>query len=136
MTLPAPEGDTGGEVGVSPSRSAAPGGKAELLYKSAAVKFPTDWSHDGKYIIFYQSGEGTRLDVWGLSLADKHAAPILDTVYTEGFATLSPNGKWLAYQLAQGERHEVYIQAFDGLTSLVGTGYDMGIINDGCQRAT
>ena len=98
-------------------RPAAPGGRAELLYKSPAVKFPTDWSHDGKYVLFYQKGQGTGLDVWGVSLADRHAAPILDTVYTEGFATLSPNGKWMAYQFSQGEQQEIYVQAFDVLTS-------------------
>ena len=42
-------------------------------------------------------------------------APVLDTVYAEGFGTISPDGKWLAYQSDQSGRNEVYVQAFDGL---------------------
>ena len=96
---------------------AAVGAKAELLLKSADKKFPSDWSHDGKYIAFSLEGAGTRLDVWGLSVGDRRAAPILDTVYAEGFATISPDGKWLAYQSDQSGRNEVYVQSFDGLNN-------------------
>jgi eukaryotic-like serine/threonine-protein kinase len=93
------------------------GAKAELLGKSADKKFPSDWSHDGKYITFSQEGAGTRLDIWGLSVGDRRLTPVLDTVYAEGFATVSPDGKWLAYQSDQSGRNEVYVQAFDGLSN-------------------
>ena len=69
------------------------GSRPELLLKNADRKFPSDWSHDGKYILYSVDGAGTRLDVWGLSVGDRRAAPILDTVYAEGFATISPDGK-------------------------------------------
>ena len=98
-------------------RAAQAGSKAELLLKSAGQKFPTDWSHDGKYITYSLEGAGTRLDIWGFSLGDRHAAPILDTVYAEAFATMSPDGKWFAYQSDQSGRNEVLVQAFDGLNS-------------------
>ena len=89
--------------------------KGELLLKTSDKKFPSDWSRDGKNIIFSMEGVGTRLDIWGLSLADRHAAPVVNTVYAEGFATLSPDGRWMAYQSDQSGRNEVYVQAFDGL---------------------
>ena len=98
-------------------RALAPGSHAEPLFRSAADKYPTDWSRDGKYLLFYQEGVGTRLDVWGYSMLEHRAAPIVDTVYTEGFATLSPNGKWIAFQSDHSGHNEVYIQAFDGLNS-------------------
>jgi Tol biopolymer transport system component len=98
-------------------RAAQPGSKAELLLKSASQKFPTDWSHDGKYITYSLEGAGTRLDIWGVSLGDRHAAPILDTVYAEAFATMSPDGRWFAYQSDESGRNEVLVQAFDGLNS-------------------
>ena len=99
------------------SRLALPGSHGELLLKSDAAKYPTDWSHDGKYLIFGQAGKGTRLDVWGLSVGDRRSAPILDTVYAEGFGAISPDGKWLAYQSDQSGRNEIYIQQFDGLSN-------------------
>src|ERR1035437_5129948 len=98
-------------------RAAQVGSKAELLLKSPDRKFPTDWSHDGKYIAYMMDGVGTRLDLWGFSVGDRRVAPILDTVYAEGFATISPDGKWLAYQSDQSGRNEVYVQAFDGLNN-------------------
>jgi len=52
-----------------------------------------------------------------MSLGDHKTAPILDTVYAEGFATLSPDGKWVAYQSDQSGRNEVYVQSFDGLNN-------------------
>jgi len=98
-------------------RPAQVGSKAELLLKTADRKFPSDWSHDGKYIVYSVEGAGTRLDLWGLSVGDRRAAPILDTVFAEAFATISPDGKWMAYQSDQSGRNEVYVQSFDGLNN-------------------
>jgi Tol biopolymer transport system component len=91
-------------------------GRAELFYKSTLPKFPTDWSRDGRYILFFVVSPGTGLDVWAMSTADRKAAPILDTIYQETSATLSPDGKWLAFQSDQTGRPEVYVQAFEGAT--------------------
>jgi Tol biopolymer transport system component len=98
-------------------RGLDPNSKVELLYRSDADKYPTDASRDGKYVMFYQESPGTRLDIWGFSIAEKRAAPVVSTVYTEAFATISPNGKWLAFQSDQSGRNEVYVQAWDGLTT-------------------
>jgi Tol biopolymer transport system component len=92
-------------------------GRAELLYKSALPKYPTDWSRDGRYILFGVISPGTRMDVWAIGMADRKAAPILDTIYSEGYAALSPDGKWLAFQSDQSGRNEVYVQPFEGATS-------------------
>jgi Tol biopolymer transport system component len=97
------------------TRAAQVGAKPELLLKSADQKFPSDWSHDGRYIVYTMTGLGTHLDLWGLSVGDRRSAPILNTVYSEGFATISPDGKWLAYQSDATGRNEVYVQAFEGL---------------------
>ncbi len=99
------------------TRPAQVGSKPELLLKSADQKFPSDWSHDGRYIVYTLSGADTHLDLWALSVGDRRSAPILDTVYSEGFATISPDGKWLAYQSDQTGHNEVYVQAFDGLNN-------------------
>jgi eukaryotic-like serine/threonine-protein kinase len=87
------------------------------VLKNESKKYPTDWSHDGKHILYGIEGVGTRLDIWGYSLGDRRTAPIVDTVFSEAFGAISPNGKWLAYQSNQGGHGEVYVQAFDGLSS-------------------
>ncbi|MEI9975784.1 MAG: hypothetical protein WDO73_29220 [Ignavibacteriota bacterium] len=68
------------------------------------------------FLLFTLAGEGTRTDIWAMSLADRRAGPVLDTIYTEGAAVLSPNGKWLAYQSDEADREQVYVQPFDGIT--------------------
>ncbi len=99
------------------TRALPVGSKAELLLKNADQKFPTDWSRDGRYIVFTVKSASTRVDLWGLSVGDRRAAPLLDTVYAEGFATISPDGKWLAYQSDATGRNEVYLQSFGGLNN-------------------
>ena len=111
------------------TRSPLPGSKPELLLQTAARKYPTDWSRDGRYLTFSQTGNGTRLDVWGFSLKDHRAAPLLDTVYSEGFGSISPDGKWLAYQSDQSGRTEVYVQPFEALTD--GTKRSWMVSNNG-----
>ena len=92
-------------------------GKPQLVFRNTLPKNPTDWSRDGKYILFDMLGEGTGLDAWAVSLADHRAAPLVDTVYSEGHAALSPDGKWLAFQSDESRRNEVYVQPFGGLVA-------------------
>ncbi|MEO8371337.1 MAG: protein kinase [Candidatus Solibacter sp.] len=98
-------------------RGVRPDSKAELYVKGADRKFPADWSHDGRYITFsVEQGKDTHLDLWGLSVGDRRFAPIMQTVYSEGFGAVSPDGKWMAYQSDQSGKNEVFVQAFDGLS--------------------
>ncbi len=99
-------------------RPAEPGSKADLLFRSSAVKKPSDWSHDGRFILFDVLSDSTKLDTWALSTADRHAGPILDSVNAEGHATLSPDGKWMAFDSDDSGRLEVYVQSFDGINSI------------------
>lgn len=94
-------------------RPANSSGHAELLFKSGSPKYPTDWSRDGRYILFGVLSESTRSDIWALSVADRRAFAIAQTIYSEGYPALSPDGKWLAYQSDQSGRNEVYVERFE-----------------------
>ncbi|MEO8596364.1 MAG: protein kinase [Candidatus Solibacter sp.] len=91
--------------------------KPELYVKSAERKFPSDWSRDGRFVLFSVEQKDTRLDLWGLSVGDRRTAPVLDTMYSEGFGTISPDGKWMAYQSDQSGKNEIFVQSWDGLTN-------------------
>lgn len=91
------------------------GGAPEALYRDDNAKYPTDWSRDGRFLLFHEEAPGTQMGIWALSLPDRHAAPILDTLFNEGYPALSPDGKWLAYQSDDSGRFEVYVQSFEGL---------------------
>ncbi len=92
-------------------------GRAEVFYTSTLPKYPTDWSRDGRYILFGVVAPNTRSDVWAITTAGRQAAPILDTINSESYATLSPDGKWLAFQSDESGRTEVYVQPFEFATS-------------------
>jgi len=88
-------------------------GKEELLFQSSLAKYPTDWTRDGKYILFGALGEGTGSDVWALSLPSKQAGPLIQTIHAEGYASVSPDGRWLAYQSDETGANEIYVQPFE-----------------------
>ena len=72
---------------------------------------PSDWSRDGKTLFYsngFQNGEQT---TWAVSLdGDRKARLVMDHAFD---ATLSPNGRWLAYTLFAGTS-EVYVVAYGG----------------------
>src|SRR5262245_36446462 len=81
-------------------KNASLAGEEKLLLKSAYVKFPTDWSRDGRFIIFSQIDPKTKSDVWALPVTGSGEAkpfPLVRNEANEGKGTLSPNGRWLAY---------------------------------------
>src|SRR5208337_3282395 len=88
-------------------------------------KSPSDWSLDGKYLFFGVTTEATKSDIWAMSMAERRAGPVLDTVFSEGYAALSPDGKWLAYMSDESGRNQVYVQPFDGISEGTKRRYDI-----------
>jgi Tol biopolymer transport system component len=72
---------------------------------------PSDWSRDGKTLFYsngFQTGEQT---TWAVPLdGDRKPHLVMDHAFG---ATLSPNGRWLAYTLFSGTS-EVYVVAYGG----------------------
>jgi len=98
-------------------KAASLAGEDTLLLKSDYNKFPTDWSQDGRFIIYHQDDPMTKFDVWGLSVAGGGEAkpfPLIRTEASEIAGTLSPDGRWLAYASDVSGRYEVWVQGFPG----------------------
>jgi Tol biopolymer transport system component len=90
---------------VKPSSGA---GKEELLLESTGFTIPTDWSPDGRFIL-YQSGISDRGDLWALPLfGDRKPIEVARTESVETGGQFSPDGRWIAYV----SDREVYVQAF------------------------
>ncbi len=112
----------------------AEGGRPDLLYRGDFPKQPTDWSRDGRFILFNAIRPGTRSDVWALSTADRHAGALLETVNAEEYAALSPDGKWMAYDSDESGRHEVYVTPFNGLRANGDRRWKVSISGGGLPR--
>jgi Tol biopolymer transport system component/predicted Ser/Thr protein kinase len=88
-------------------------GQEEQLTSGPNDKLVTDWSRDGKYLLYTQVGPKTSLDLWALPLdGDRKPVPVLQSPFTEGGGQFSPDGKWIAYHSTESGRFEVYIRAF------------------------
>jgi len=88
-------------------------GKEELLLKSPNAKFATDWSLDGRFVLFNEEDPKTQSDVWVLPLSgDAKPIPFVRTEFDERAATMSPDGKWIAYQSDASGKPEIYVQPF------------------------
>jgi len=88
-------------------------GSEELLFRSGDPKFVTDWSRDGRYILFETTAAGTRTDLWILPLEGRREPrPFLRTAFNESLGRFSPDGRWVAYVSDETGRPEVYVQSF------------------------
>ena len=85
----------------------------ELLLASNLQKRPTDWSKDGRFIVFETLDPKTKEDLWILPMfGDRQPAPYLQSEFREQQGRLSPDGRWMAYTSDESGRDEVYVQSF------------------------
>jgi serine/threonine protein kinase len=90
-------------------------GTDELLLESDEFKTATDWSADGRFLLFRSVGPTTGYDLWVLPLSgDKTPFPFLKTPFDERDGQFSPDGKWIAYQANDSGRFEIYVRPFPG----------------------
>jgi Tol biopolymer transport system component len=106
-------------------------GEEELLYQSNGLFKEVDsWSPDGRFLVFEQADPITGWDLWLLPINGKREPiPYLRSRFDEFAASVSPDGRWLAYITNATGKYQVYIRSFPkpGVEHLVsdtpGTGY-------------
>jgi len=80
----------------------------ELLLASAQDKYPTDWSSDGRFVLFNCEG-----DVWVLPLTgSREPYPLVSSDAEEAQGRFSPDGRWVAYQADESGILEIYVTSF------------------------
>jgi dipeptidyl aminopeptidase/acylaminoacyl peptidase len=84
-----------------------------LLLATPQNKSATDWSRDGRFILFRNIDPATSHDLWALPLdGNKAPFPVVRTRFTESYGQFSPDGNWIAYQSDESGRAEIYVQPF------------------------
>ena len=107
-------------------KSGSLGDHEELLVgASENPKYASDWSRDGRFLLYTQQSKTTNYDLYFLRLnPDGKPAgspePFMDDTYNEGQGQFSPNGKWIAYASDESGDSDVYLRQFSG-THATGT---------------
>ena len=88
--------------------------EAEPLLVSPDEKYVSDWSRDGRYILFFSRGQNDNgWDIFAMPIdGDKKPFAIVKTKFNELWATFSPDGKYIAYQSNESGRSEIYVHEF------------------------
>jgi len=93
--------------------AAGGGGREELLFKSDNNKLPSDWSADGRVIVFHTPpASNTGWDLWSLRVDGLVAKAFLETSFNEYQGRLSSDGRFIAYASDESGRPEVYVRPF------------------------
>ena len=90
-------------------------GKDEVLLVNGNAKAPTQWSRDGRFIVYFERDPRTKLDIWVLpmdSVTDRKPFPFLRSEFNELLGQLSRDSHWIAYTSDQSGRREVYVRPF------------------------
>jgi hypothetical protein len=102
-------------------KEASGAGTEQRIIESASFQIPTDWSRDGRLLLFHEFAPETQRDVWLLPVTadgkpeeDAKPRPYLRSRFNEWEARFSPepNPRWVAYVSDESGRGEVYIQSF------------------------
>jgi Tol biopolymer transport system component len=88
---------------------------SRVLVASDNPKQPTQWSHDGRFIVYSEFDPKTRRDIWMLPMdgAKKgNPVPFLRSEFNEYQGQLSPDSHWMAYTSDATGQSEVYCGRF------------------------
>jgi dipeptidyl aminopeptidase/acylaminoacyl peptidase len=100
-----------------------------VLYANRDFKVATDWSRDGKTIVFQEQSTKTGFDLWLCSLDDHKVRVFLQTPFSETGGRLSPDGHWLLYSSDESGKSQIYV------LPLVGSRGKWQVSTDGGTRA-
>ena len=96
-------------------KPASGSGQEELLLHAGVNGRPNDWSPDGQWIVYQQTGQTTANDLWLLPLEGRKPIPYLQTPFNEQNARFWPGPTsappWMAYDSNESGQSQIYVQA-------------------------
>ena len=97
-------------------RRADGSGEEQPLAATSQTEVPSDWSSDGKYLLYQQRDPETGRDLWYLERSEDGSSwephPFLQEPSAQDAPKFSPNGRYVAYVSDDSGQREVYVQPF------------------------
>lgn len=90
-------------------------GTAERLTTGSQHEIPGSWGNNGRELVFMEcrTFNAGPCDLSVLSMEGKREAKVLlQTEFNEAFPTVSPDGRWVAYESNASGRPEIYVRPF------------------------
>jgi Tol biopolymer transport system component len=92
--------------------------REELLYHSSQNVAPTDWSSDGRFLMYHTFDPGGG-DLYVLPVTKDgrksgEPIPVASSPFHERAGQFSPDGKWIAYESDRSGEPQIYVQPFPG----------------------
>jgi len=85
----------------------------EILLESPLDRVPTDWSPDGRFLLFTQTEPDGAGDIWVLPTeSTQNPFPLTRTRFDEQDARFSSNGSWVVYSSDESGKREIYVRQF------------------------
>jgi len=97
-------------------KAANGGGQDERILPDLNGRWPTQWSLDGRYIVYNESDPKTKFDLWVLPLegaaAERKPILFLRTEFNEKLGQLSPDGQLMAFTSDRSGKNQIYVRPF------------------------
>ncbi len=97
-------------------KAASGSGKDELLLPNSVYDISSQWSRDGRFIVYFEQDPKNKYDLWVLptegAATDRKPIPFLRTEFDEVQGQLSPDSHWMAFTSERSGRREVYVRPF------------------------
>jgi hypothetical protein len=89
-------------------------GDETMVTDGTGVRNLFGWTADGRELIFSRDNKETGTDIYAVSVEGDHKPrPLVVAPFNQYAASLSPDGKWLAYVSDESGQGEVFVQAMN-----------------------
>jgi eukaryotic-like serine/threonine-protein kinase len=93
-------------------KPASGSGEPRLFVRSDTDKFPTDWTRDGRFVVYHTFGGSSTWDIWAAPTDGGKPFALFASKFTEAQGEVSPDGRWIAYASDESGRFEIYVTRF------------------------
>ena len=95
-------------------KSSSGAGQTRKVLASETELVCSDWSRDGRFVVYYGANPKTSFNEIGLlpMSGDAKPASLIAGPYHCGYGNISPDGHWIAYTSFESGKAEVYVRSF------------------------